>query len=128
MDYSQTGCIQLSDEAMEQIKTLDYSRLFTLLIIVALFISLNNIDLQKTQICCSASSGTTCQCPKANALKVCSTTLVMISLSYFYLLTRKTAWQADFCNCSYNLNYLASILTLAAVVVRYGDLLFAQKI
>ena len=127
MNNTRPAAQQLPDTIAQQLETLDTSRTYLLLIIIAVFISLNHLDLQRVQICQSVKCGTTCRCPKSDALRIGGTALTIVSLAYFYQLARKNACEANGSSCSANLNEAAALLTLVAVVIRFADSMFNLK-
>ncbi len=119
----------MDDATREQLKTLDKSLYYMLVIIAAVFLSYYAIILQKKQLLCAPQDEAYCF-PDSLQFRRGSSVLVVAALIFFFSLSLQ-AQNTPSLTCkqekSRNINFISSILVLAAAVLRFSDVVVLQE-
>lgn len=119
----------LSPESAGQLRLLDESLWYILLIIAGVLISYCLTAQQRQALLCAAL-GQPVSPEDTRPLRLLSSLLILSAVLFFFLLSEKAAQTpADSAqkNASNQANYIASGLALAAGLVRLWDLLYLQE-
>ena len=121
---------QSDDTICEQIETVEQALRFILLTIIAVCLSYYSTSIQKEQLCCFIEETPNCeQLPDTFPIRMASSILVLISVIYFFGLSKEGLcaefdnWVSERSAC---VNHLASFFVLVAAVIRAADLLFVH--
>lgn len=118
---------QLPDEVCSQLKIMDQSKFYSILIIAGIIISLHNIDLQKKELICTALGETDCKCEEVYPLRIISSIIIITALVFFYDISSQAVENTDGTDCSANINLSAASLTLLAGFARFAQIFIDKK-
>lgn len=125
-------CIEeLPEEIKEQLKVIDESQSYLLIILGSILLSYYTVSLQRQQLICSATSPELCEClPEILPLQSVSSIMVIVALTYFYNLsgqTLKAAKNDGTAQCQDEISHMASTLVLLAAMMRFGLLVQSDR-
>lgn len=120
-------------EQCEELKTLDTSRAFLILIIVSVILSYIALSRQREALCLAMHGQKACaqQVGEVYPIRLGASALIVGALGYFFALSLENCRSADPCDSmavhSTNLNALAGFLVLLAALIRLFDLNMTQR-
>lgn len=117
-------------ELCEQLRTIDTSLVFVALLLLATGLSWKATAIQRQGLC-DILLGKGTDVPDVFPIRLVVSAIVIGALTFFFGLsldTWRTAWDQDqTARCSANLNVWASLLVLAAALIRLYDLVYVQS-
>lgn len=123
------NCLILPEDISSQVRLIEKSQHYILVIIGATLLSYYSTQIQKQQLICTAVERPCCRClPDTFSIKFISDVLIIAALFFFFNLSKE---QADACEnetacCSAHFNYTASVLVLLAALIRFFDTNFVR--
>ena len=120
-------------EQCEELKTLDISCVFLLLILVSVILSYIALSRQREAICLTLEGQEECakQVGEVYPIRLGASALIVGALGYFFALSLENCRSVDPCDSvavhSANLNVLAGFLVLLAALIRLFDLNMTQR-
>lgn len=116
----------LLENANKQLSILNTSSYYIHILVVAILLSFETLDIKRQQILCSVSKSDDCDClPSMKPYQFTSSLMTIISANYFFDLSKDTYCQASSSTtgrAKNKLNYTASLLLLIASILRILDL------
>lgn len=117
-------------ETQQQLHIIDTSLNYLIILIAAIILSYYSLTVQRQQLILSATGEDLPSClPNTFHIRLTSSSMVVVSLIFFYLLSDQNARtpQSDpVFNCSNQYNSTASALVLIAAIIRLYDVIFVQ--
>ncbi len=121
----------LSENLTEQVKVIDESLEFILIILFAVGLNYYSTSIQRKQLICTEVKCEECNClPDTFPIKLTANLLVLWAILFFYGLSEENLnTPAPDCitQKSNQMNYFANLLVLIAAFVRIFDLILIEK-
>ncbi len=121
----------LSDKLVEQVKVIDESLEFILLILFAVGLNYYSTSIQRKQLICTEAKCEECKClPDTFPAKLAANLLVLWAILFFFGLSEENLnTPAPDCvtQKSNQMNYFANLLVLIAAFIRLFDLFLIEK-